>query len=195
MAWTHRETFGQGLDTGTVDADPSAGAGLAAPVGSKALFGGTTYQKTGAGDTDWRLFEAKNKLVWAMPTISPTAIGLSYVGTNLNTATQRQIASLTVPSDFGALVAAAMVCKMTVGKVAANIDLDVTFGGDGEPYNQHSAADATSTYDFTANQWHYIDLSALLVDLAAGDSMGLRVFNQSGSTLQILGIYIEYSSA
>jgi hypothetical protein len=55
MAWVHRETFGQSLDSGVVDADPTLAGGLAAPIGSVALFGGLTFTKTGAAATAWTL--------------------------------------------------------------------------------------------------------------------------------------------
>lgn len=38
----------------TVDADPSAGAGTVAPIGTTALLeGGGVFNKTGAGNTAW----------------------------------------------------------------------------------------------------------------------------------------------
>lgn len=55
MAWVHREPFGQSAVKGMVDADPSAGAGLTAPVGSMAVLntGIGQWVKSGAGDTAW----------------------------------------------------------------------------------------------------------------------------------------------
>jgi hypothetical protein len=58
MAWIHRETFGQGLYKGEVDADPSANA-TPAPVGSVCTFGITEWKKIGAGATDWIRTDAR----------------------------------------------------------------------------------------------------------------------------------------
>ncbi len=39
----------------TVNADPTSGGGIAAPLGSLAFFGATYYSKTGSLDTEWLL--------------------------------------------------------------------------------------------------------------------------------------------
>jgi hypothetical protein len=57
MAWTHKETFGQGVTIGLCDAPPNLGPGLAAGVGSLAVCGGARYRKTGAGDADWSIVD------------------------------------------------------------------------------------------------------------------------------------------
>ena len=55
MAWVSREQLGQLTVQGIVDADPSAGAGLAAAVGSTAVLdtGAGAWLKVGAGATEW----------------------------------------------------------------------------------------------------------------------------------------------
>lgn len=55
MAWLDRRPLGQAAVQGIVTVDPSAGAGLVAPVGSVARLQnfGWSWVKTGAGDTDW----------------------------------------------------------------------------------------------------------------------------------------------
>jgi hypothetical protein len=57
MAWTHKETFPPGLLQGTADADPTAGGGLVAPIGSLAIFNGYSYRKTGPDAIDWQRIE------------------------------------------------------------------------------------------------------------------------------------------
>jgi len=61
MAWVHRESYGPTAVHGFVDADPSAGAGLAAPVGSIARLntGIGSWEKAGAADTAWTRIETE----------------------------------------------------------------------------------------------------------------------------------------
>ncbi|MGD2215159.1 MAG: hypothetical protein PVJ64_00330 [Gemmatimonadales bacterium] len=52
--WTHKRTLGQGPALeGVVDAAPNIAPGLAAPIGSLASLGSTSWAKVGSGDTDW----------------------------------------------------------------------------------------------------------------------------------------------
>jgi hypothetical protein len=56
--------MGASLVRGTVDADPSAGAGLAAPVGSRAVLdtGLAEWRKAAAADTEWDRLQSKDDI-------------------------------------------------------------------------------------------------------------------------------------
>lgn len=64
MAWVHRESFGGAMESGIVDADPSLGAGLEAPVGSRVVLdtGIAAWLKAGAGDTEWDRLLSKDDI-------------------------------------------------------------------------------------------------------------------------------------
>jgi hypothetical protein len=78
-----------------------------------------------------------------------------------------------------------------------NIDLSINAGALNEPYNQHSATDTTSTYDFTgqANELtELFDLLTLLPALSGGDNVLLQITsNVIGGTIALMDVIIKYN--
>ena len=62
-----------------------------------------------------------------------------------------------------------------------DLDLATDYGTVSEPYNQHSEADTTTTYNVTASQHFLINLLGVATSLGAGDILGVAVTNNHGS--------------
>lgn len=77
--------LGEGAEVISTTLDPSAGAGLAAPIGTIALneTTGAMYQKTGAGDTAWVVASSTG----ALPTAGGTMTGNITFGTGFGDVT------------------------------------------------------------------------------------------------------------
>ena len=117
MASTHQEPFGQAFELHTVNADPQAGAGLAAPVGSVAYS--ETYgwfQKTGAGNTAWA------KLLPHAIIADPgdgNAIPVTQSGSCMLTSAGAETRTLAIPTYEGQRVQ--LCCTVYAGNIVVTV--------------------------------------------------------------------------
>lgn len=108
--------------------------------------------------------------------------------------------SFHIPNDFVTLVSCTAIGVISSGAAGAGKDIDLTsdYGAFGEAYNFHTESDTTTVYDFTgkANQWdEAIDLSVVLSNLSAGDSVGIQIdHNGIGGAISYIGIKFIYST-
>jgi hypothetical protein len=105
-----------------------------------------------------------------------------------------------VPDNFGTLVACKVMFFPTAGSAGAgkNIDITTEYCGDGEIYNQHTATDNTTLYDFTgrANIRTEIDIAPLLGLLSPDDQVGIQVsHNAVGGNINYIGVDLVYIPA
>jgi len=102
-----------------------------------------------------------------------------------------------IPNDFFSLIKLVITGNPTAGAAGAgkNIDLFSDYATIGEPFNQNSESDTTTTYDFTGNtdQFIEIDLSVVFSSISAGDRCGLLLdHNAIGGIIRYLEIEIVY---
>lgn len=108
--------------------------------------------------------------------------------------------SFKVPDDFRRMVSCELIGIISTGVAGSgkNIDINSDYGRIGEPLNQHTESDNTSTYDFTGktNQiTKILDLSIILNNLSAGDLVGIFVdHNVVGGNIDYLGIKLRYGA-
>ncbi len=111
-----------------------------------------------------------------------------------NQAGERVYLAFQVPRDFTTLIAAEIIVIPTATKANANWDIDSDYGAEGEAYNNHSEADAASTYNVTNNQIFAVDISGILSAIVANDYVGIK-FTQvdAGDNVDVVGIRLRYS--
>ena len=102
----------------------------------------------------------------------------------------------TGPSDAAVIVACkARVRNAAVAGTGLDVDLASDYGAMGEAYNNHSESDTGTTYNLPQNTVQEIDLLPVLSALAAGDSAGVTLTNNSAGTISLLGGYLQYRRA
>jgi hypothetical protein len=103
-----------------------------------------------------------------------------------------------IPEDFNSLVSIYLVGIVSSGADGSGKDIDIytDYGGNNELYNIHTESDTTSTYDLTGQtnkRTNVIDLSTVLTNLGAGDSIGLFVDHKGiGGAINYIGIQLKY---
>jgi hypothetical protein len=116
--------------------------------------------------------------------------GVSNVTTNGSSYT-----TFMIPFDFTALVEAAFLINPAAAASGAGKDIDIftDYAANGEPYNQHSEADTTSTYTIVTDQHYEIDISGQLTSIAPGDYVGVQIkHNAVGGTIRHFGVRFKY---
>jgi hypothetical protein len=103
-----------------------------------------------------------------------------------------------VPKDFNSVSKVSLEYVVdSAGAPGTGKDIDITanYGAAGEPYNQHSASDTTSTYTIPAqNRFGSLDITILFSNLAANDNVGIETdHNTIGGSIAYLGVLIEYN--
>ncbi len=141
MAKTAEITIGNNV-IAVVDADPTAGGGLAGRDGDVAIFGGTMYQKDTGGATVWNLFSGGAPDVGSVTGVLGVANGgtgqSSYTngqlligntsGGLLNKATLTQGTNITITNGTGSITIAADEADLA----SATGTLPVDHGGTGQ---------------------------------------------------------------
>src|SRR5680860_402206 len=104
--------------------------------------------------------------------------------------------SFIVPADYVSGMTGSLVGIPAFTDGASNYDLDVNYGASEESPTTHSATDTASTYSTTANQFIAIDLSSLLTDIAAGDTVGVELrLGDAGDDIDVVGVKFAYISS
>lgn len=119
MASTHSEQLGESAELHMVNADPQAGAGLAAPVGSIAFMEvapGGIFQKVAAGDTAWAKLLPNQILAdpgdgLAIPVLMSGSCALTSAGAETRT--------LAIPAFEGQTMT--LICDTFVGNIATTV--------------------------------------------------------------------------
>src|SRR5574341_351091 len=104
--------------------------------------------------------------------------------------------SFRIPDDYESLVEATLIfIPGFTGTVNLALDTDYGNSGANEPSTQHSETATGLTQSVTNGKLHEQSLSSVLVSLAAGDSVGLKVTNNtaSGNPIYAVGVYVAYN--
>lgn len=104
--------------------------------------------------------------------------------------------SFPVPSGFGELISADLICISTDTISDVDIDIDSAFGAVGEDKGTHTESDTASVYSFTADEISKIDISGILSGITAGDFGGIHIdHNAIGATMHYIAIRLKYKKA
>lgn len=104
-----------------------------------------------------------------------------------------------VPNQVQNILSIKLVGIVSAGAAGSGKDIDLAseYGQIGEPSNQHTESDTTSTYDFTGKSGQYtevIDLTVVLTSILPGDYAGIFVdHNGIGGPIDYLGVKIQYT--
>jgi hypothetical protein len=99
------------------------------------------------------------------------------------------------PVDLGTVQLVDVIIIPTATDATADIDIDADFGTIGETYNNTSGSITAPTYNLTINQIFNIDISGAVATGAAGDFIGIKVTNNSGNNILVLGARLRYLRA
>lgn len=99
-----------------------------------------------------------------------------------------------IPADLASVTSIEVIVLPDATDGAADWDLTLYLGADGEAYDTHEESNNASTYDVTDNQWFSVDLSSIDDNLAAGDRFYCK-FTQTGGTenVYVIGILLKYT--
>jgi hypothetical protein len=148
-----------------------------------------------------------NGLLWVPPNFGagtsvtvPESFNNYGTGENANTSQVTQIYfTLLIPSDFSTLVSAAIVMLTTSATNLRN-DVATSFAAKDEAFNAHTDSIAENTFAMGENTIEHLNIAGALTGLAAGDVLGILLTRHGDDaadtvgTLDVLGVYIEYSS-
>jgi len=99
-----------------------------------------------------------------------------------------------VPHDFTAITNAEFIVIPRSTQAAAGWSIRSTFAATGEAYNTHTIDDGATTYNVTNDQIYAVDLSGILVGLAANDFVGIHLYLRNAAhDVDALGIRFRYS--
>ena len=158
-------------------------------------IGATVYIKqtsTGAARGWTALGQAGIKVLWfGPPGQSPTTSG-DHIGNSINVNGSGNI-EFRIPSDFNAI--SRLVCVIIPGGTlaAADIDLNSDYAGPNEDAQEHSESDLAITYSWVANEMTQLDVSSVFSVVAANDTCGLELDNNTVTGgYVLLGLLLEY---
>jgi len=98
-----------------------------------------------------------------------------------------------VPTDFRELISADMICIPEGSVDDKNIDIDSEYCKAGEAKDNHVESDSDSIYSFVADKLSELNLSGILSEIEAGDSVGIHINHQSiGTTIHYIAIRLKY---
>lgn len=102
--------------------------------------------------------------------------------------------TFSIPADFTQLISLEIECIATFTNTGRNIDLFSSYAMVGEPRNQNTESDTTSTYDFVTDEITALDVSGIFTALAAGHLCGIQIdHNAIGGTIHYLGVRMRYN--
>lgn len=102
------------------------------------------------------------------------------------------------PVDFGAIVKLCLLAIPSAGAAGAARDIDLfsDYAAPGEPFNNHTQSDTTSTYDLTGTSGEIfeLDIAPLFTSASAFDVAGIEVdHNAIGGAIEYLGVLLRYT--
>ncbi|NHJ39634.1 MAG: hypothetical protein FK731_06325 [Asgard group archaeon] len=104
-----------------------------------------------------------------------------------------------IPSKANLITSLKLLGNISAGaaQTARNIDFYFEYHAEGEPYNQHSDSDTTSTYDLSAfsGKTYGFELKDKMSSLNANDLVGIFIDHSSiGGDINYFGIELTYHS-
>lgn len=172
----------------------------------------TTAQRTAISSpaTGLLVYDTDNKSLWhytgtAWETVATKAVFFNFIGTSTLVGQHNTLSisangsgnfNFRVPYDYHNLVALELVGIPSTGASGSGKDIDLIsqYGAVGQPYNNYSTTDTTSTYTVgPVNQFWAFDISAMFPNLSAGHYCGLYVkHNAIGGAINYLGVRLRY---
>ncbi len=111
---------------------------------------------------------------------------------------QGVLMTIPVPADYVSISKAVMVVKSgSTGDFRWRVL--TTFGGDGQTGTAHSENTAYANVGLTVSTFEFIDISAAMVALAAGDIFGVQFLREGThvddtvTTASVMGLLLEYN--
>ena len=112
----------------------------------------------------------------------------------LNAVGEAAYISFFVPNDFSSITSAVIAVIPMATVANADWTIEAIYAANGEATNTHSAVDVSTTYNVTNNQIYEVDISGILLSLAAGDYVGVMLRQTTtGHNVNVLGVRFKYS--
>lgn len=167
------------------------------PIAGMQIYNTTSSQIQGYNGTTWISLEiSKIKEVFFIGsdyTITYRGYRAKGIG-----ATSLADSSFIIPSDFSSIISFKANLMIATGAAGSNKNIDLTsqYCQIGEPYNQHSETDITTTYDFTGydDKFYDLNVAGVFTLLTAEDRCSLNITTTAiGGSIYLLGFTLKYN--